>query len=154
MTKIRLFKLSPCIYSCTYSCTYLKKVLVSKLVSPLNLIIYSMIINNKESFPIIGATDFGALLSRNGDITLCYEGVFANLNTLSADSYQQVNLNFKNAFSSLPAHTLLHAQTFFCFNEYAEGDINLQASSETYLGGANERLLFEKGLNKPSPTAQ
>ncbi|MET3129174.1 conjugation system TraG family ATPase [Arcicella rosea] len=103
-----------------------------------------MIINNKESFPIIGATDFGALLSRNGDITLCYEGVFANLNTLSADSYQQVNLNFKNAFSSLPAHTLLHAQTFFCFNDYTEGDINLQASSETYLGGANERLLFEK----------
>ena len=33
----------------------------------------------------------------------------------------------------------------FCnFNFYAEGDINLQASSETFLGGANERLLFEK----------
>jgi conjugation system TraG family ATPase len=101
-------------------------------------------INNQENFPIIGATDFGALLSRNGDITFCYECSFANLNSLSSDDYVQINQNFKNAFSSLPANTLLHAQTFFTFNYYSEGDINLQASSETYLGGANERLLFEK----------
>ena len=103
-----------------------------------------MIINNQNQFPIIGATDFGALLSRNGDITLCYACTFANLNALSSDNYIQINQNFKNAFASLPAHTLLHAQTFFNFNFYAEGDINLQASSETFLGGANERLLFEK----------
>ena len=103
-----------------------------------------MKINNQENFPIIGATDFGALLSRNGDITFCYECTFANLNSLSSDDYVQINQNFKNAFSGLPANTLLHAQTFFTFNYYSEGDINLQASSETYLGGANERLLFEK----------
>jgi conjugation system TraG family ATPase len=103
-----------------------------------------MIINNQSNFPIVGATDFGALLSRNGDITLCYECTFANLNVLSSDDYTQINQNFKSAFTSLPAHTLLHAQTFFNFNFYAQGDINLQASSETYLGGANEHLLFEK----------
>ena len=89
-----------------------------------------MIINNQNQFPIIGATDFGALLSRNGDITLCYACTFANLNALSSDNYIQINQNFKNAFASLPANTLLHAQTFFNFNFYAEGDINLQASSE------------------------
>jgi hypothetical protein len=106
-------------------------------------------INNQANFPIIGATDFGALLSRNGDITFCYECTFANLNSLSSDDYVQINQNFKNAFSSLPANTLLHAQTFFTFNYYAEGDINLQASSETYLGGANERLLLRNDLNRP-----
>jgi conjugation system TraG family ATPase len=103
-----------------------------------------MIINHQDNFPIIGATDFGALLSRNGDLTLCYECTFANLNSLSSDNYNQINQNFKNAFSSLLPNTLLHAQTFFTFNHYSEGDIHLQASSETFLGGANERLLFEK----------
>lgn len=103
-----------------------------------------MIINNQNQFPIIGATDFGALLSRNGDITFCYECTFANLNSLSSDNYNQINQNFRNAFSSLPANTLLHTQTFFTFNYYTQGDIHLQASSETFLGGANERLLFEK----------
>ncbi|MEA5461633.1 TraG family conjugative transposon ATPase [Arcicella sp. LKC2W] len=103
-----------------------------------------MIINTQENFPILGATDFGALLSRNGDITFAYECTFANLNALSSDNYNLINQNFKNAFASLLPNTLLHAQTFFCFNHYGENDISLPASSETFLGSANERLLYEK----------
>ena len=108
-----------------------------------------MDINLSENFPIIGFDPkIGAYLSRNGDITVVYEAKFASLNSLSADDYKQINENFRNAFAQLPSNTLLHAQTYFTFQKYDVDNHILQNSQESYLGSANESLLFEKSFKQ------
>jgi hypothetical protein len=65
-----------------------------------------MNINLTEQFPIIGIEPtLGMLISRNGDITLCYEAVFSPLNSLSSEDYTQINENFRRAFAQLPTST-------------------------------------------------
>ncbi|NBB29921.1 TraG family conjugative transposon ATPase [Cellulophaga sp. BC115SP] len=108
-----------------------------------------MNINLSEQFPIIGIEpNLGVLISRNGDITLCYEAVFSPLNSLSSEDYTQINENFRRAFTQLPTNTLLHAQTYFTQSSYESNTLELQASQESYLGQANERLLFEKSFKE------
>jgi hypothetical protein len=78
-----------------------------------------MNINLTEQFPIIGIEPtLGMLISRNGDITLCYEAVFSPLNSLSSEDYTQINENFRRAFAQLPTSTLLHTQTYFTQSFY------------------------------------
>ncbi|MEA5458733.1 TraG family conjugative transposon ATPase [Arcicella sp. LKC2W] len=108
-----------------------------------------MEINLANNFPIIGLEPtISALISRNGDITVSYEATFSHLNSLSTDDYKLINENFRSAFAQLPNHTFLHAQTFFTTCLYDDTELNLQRSQETYLGQANESLLFEKAFKQ------
>lgn len=108
-----------------------------------------MEINLASNFPIIGIEpSISALVSRNGDITVCYEATFSNLNSLSTDDYNLINENFRSSFAQLPNNTYLHAQTFFTTCLYDDTQLTLQSSQETYLGQANESLLFEKSFKQ------
>jgi conjugation system TraG family ATPase len=104
-----------------------------------------MKIDLNANFPIVTVEGgISALVSRNGDVTVCYEAVFANLNTLSADDFDSIHENFRNAFSHLPENTLLHAQTFFSNAAYDNTKLDLQSSQESFLGESNESLLLER----------
>jgi hypothetical protein len=67
---------------------------------------------------------------------------------LSSEDYTQINENFRRAFAQLPTSTLLHTQTYFTQSFYEGNKLELQASQESYLGQANESLLFEKSFKE------
>lgn len=83
-----------------------------------------------DYYPILNC-DGDMLISKSGDISICYEVMFPEYCRMSAEEYEQNLTNFISALSLLPENTILHKQDIFYRSRYDSSEL----PRHSYLGG-------------------
>ncbi|TXK33759.1 TraG family conjugative transposon ATPase [Pontibacter qinzhouensis] len=81
--------------------------------------------------------EHGAILSRQGDITLAYEATLPELFTLSDAEYEALHQAFIKAIRLLPAFSVFHKQDWFLETTYRA---DLSKEGQSFLSQASERF--------------
>lgn len=71
----------------------------------------------KDYYPILSC-DGDMLISKSGDIAICYEVSMPEFHSMSAAEYEQLLVNMMSAVTLLPENTILHKQDIFYRKEY------------------------------------
>ena len=79
------------------------------------------------------------LLSRNGDITACFQLRLPEIFSLSAEEYQHLHQRWLKAIRLLPPHTLLHKQDWFVQRTY-----QAPFADSAFLNHQDDRFFHER----------
>src|SRR5688500_11165044 len=96
---------------------------------------------NLEAIIPILAVEKDAVISKQGDITLCYELQLPELFTLSDAEYEAFHQTWVKALKVLPVGTVLHKQDWFTESSYQPDD---KLVEKGFLANASERFFNER----------
>ncbi len=94
----------------------------------------------EDILPIFGV-EHDCILSKQGDVTIVFEGTLPELFTLSDQEYEALHQSLIRAIKILPAGTVFHKQDWFTEGKVA-GDFS--AIGVSFLSRASERFFHER----------
>lgn len=94
----------------------------------------------ENKFPLLAVED-GCILSKNADITACFEVVLPELYTVTAEEYEAVHAAWCKAVKVLPDFSVLHKQDWFIRESYKPelGKEDMSFLSRSFERHFNER---------------
>ena len=94
----------------------------------------------ENKFPLLAVED-GCILSKNADITACFEVVLPELYTVTAEEYEAVHAAWCKAVKVLPDFSVLHKQDWFMRESYKPelGKEDMSFLSRSFERHFNER---------------
>lgn len=93
-----------------------------------------------ELWPVM-EVDQGMILSRQGDVTVCFQVELPEIFTLSEKEYEHLHQSWVKALKMLPAGTVFHKQDYFNMDSY-QADMNVDQIS--FLSHSSERFFHER----------
>ncbi|HEX5555260.1 MAG TPA: TraG family conjugative transposon ATPase [Chitinophagaceae bacterium] len=105
----------------------------------------------EDILPIMGVEN-GAILSRQGDLTLVYSVELPEIFTLSDQEYEAFHQAWIRAIKILPGQTVFHKQDWFTLDRYHPDFVNLASADPDkgtgFLTRSSERYFYERPFLK------
>lgn len=94
----------------------------------------------ESRFPILGVEN-NCIISKEGDITMCFQIFLPELFTVGSDVYESIHSSWNKAIKTLPDFTIVHKQDWYLQEKYSPDLENQEHSflSRSYQKHFNER---------------
>jgi conjugation system TraG family ATPase len=96
--------------------------------------------NLKDILPILGV-EHSCILSKQGDVTICFEAMLPEIFSLSNEEYESFHQSWIKAIKILPKHSVFHKQDWFIDSKH-EPDFSKEDTS--FLSRSSERFFNER----------
>jgi conjugation system TraG family ATPase len=93
----------------------------------------------EDILPIMDV-DKGCILSKQGDVTVCFKAELPEIFTLSDKDYQALHLSWVKAIKMLPSGSVFHKQDYFIESRHRP---DFETSGASFLSAASERFFNE-----------
>ncbi len=94
----------------------------------------------ERMFPILSVEN-NCIVSKQGDITVCYKVILPEIFTISDKEYEMIHSMWHKAIKTLPEFTVIHKQDWFLKESY---EANFQDVEQSYLSRSFERHFNER----------
>ncbi|WP_059051429.1 DUF3875 domain-containing protein, partial [Myroides odoratimimus] len=94
----------------------------------------------ERMFPILSVEN-NCIVSKQGDITVCYKVILPEIFTISDKEYETIHSVWHKAIKTLPEFTVIHKQDWFVKESY---EADFKDAEQSYLSRSFERHFNER----------